>query len=191
MSFLLNHFLLIGATLFSDYPGLPSPEEFMQKIIPNLWAFLIQLLALLIMIIIFFIFAYKPVRKILNKRKDHIESQISEAEKKNELASKTQFEANNNLLESRKKADQIVTEAKEIAKTESRKIIDSTNLEVTKIKQAADEDIASKKEAAKDDIRKEIINVALDASKEIIQREVSEDDNRKLVDDFLKEMDKK
>lgn len=191
MSFLLNHFLLIGATLFSDYPGLPSPEEFMQKIIPNLWAFLIQLLALLVMIIIFFIFAYKPVRKILNKRKDHIESQISEAEKKNELASKTQFEANNNLLESRKKADQIVTEAKEIAKTESRKIIDSTNLEVTKIKQAADEDIASKKEAAKDDIRKEIINVALDASKEIIQREVSEDDNRKLVDDFLKEMDKK
>lgn len=191
MSFLLNHFLLIGATLFSDYPGLPSPEEFMQKIIPNLWAFLIQLLALLIMIIIFFIFAYKPVRKILNKRKDHIESQISEAEKKNELASKTQFEANNNLLESRKKADQIVTEAKEIAKTESRKIIDSTNLEVTKIKQAADEDIASKKEAAKDDIRKEIINVALDASKEIIQREVSEDDNRKLVNDFLKEMDKK
>ena len=191
MSSILNHFLLIGAAVFSDYPGLPSPEDFIQKIIPNLWAFLIQLLALIVMIIIFFIFGYKPVKKILNKRKDHIESQINEAEKKNELANKTQFEANNNLIESRKKADQIVSEAKDIAKTESRKIVDATNVEVAKMKQSADEDIASKKEAAKEDIRKEIVNVALDASKEIIQREISDEDNRKLVDDFLKEMDKK
>ena len=42
---------------------------------------------------------------------------------------------------------------------------------------------------ALEDIHNEIVNVALDASKAILRREINEEDNSKLVEEFIKEVD--
>jgi F-type H+-transporting ATPase subunit b len=190
MNVLTNHFFSFIFVTLADYPSFPTPEEFLEKIIPNLWAFLVQFLAFVVMVIVFMIFGYKPVKKLLEKRKQHIADEIAEAEKKNLEASASNLEAKNNIIESRKKADDIVSEAKKIAVIESKKIIDNASIEVKKMKDDATADIEAKKIDAKEDIRKEIINVALDASKEVLGREIDEKDNRRLVDDFVKGIDK-
>ena len=51
-------------------------------------------------------------------------------------------------------------------------------------------EIAKSKEKALDDIHNEIVNVALDASKAILNREINEEDNSRLIEDFIKEVDK-
>ena len=52
----------------------------------------------------------------------------------------------------------------------------------------AQEDIEKAKQEALTDVHNEIVNVALEASKEILQREINEKDNSKLVEDFIKEV---
>ena len=54
----------------------------------------------------------------------------------------------------------------------------------------AKEEIAQEIEASKDEVHKEIVSVALDASKKVLSREVNSKDNEKLIDDFIKDLDK-
>ena len=58
------------------------------------------------------------------------------------------------------------------------------------MKRDAEEDIAQSKEDAKEEIRKEMVSLALDASSEILSRNVNTKDNEKLADDFIRSMGK-
>jgi predicted PurR-regulated permease PerM len=51
-------------------------EEIKAKLIPSWVSFVVQFVALLVLLLIVFVFAYKPVKKILQKRSDYIEQQI-------------------------------------------------------------------------------------------------------------------
>ena len=53
------------------------------------------------------------------------------------------------------------------------------------------DDIKKAKEEAKIALQKEIVDVALDASSKILEREVKADDNEKIVEDFVKDLEKK
>ncbi len=181
----------ISSSSSADYPSLPSGDSFMNKIIPNLWAFLVQLLAFIILLVVVFVFAYKPVKKMLQKRQDHIENEIKEADEKNKTAQENAIEAEQNVLEAKKKANEIVEEARNEALRQKDIVIAQTNDEIVKMKLDAEEDIARSKEEAKEEIRKEIIDVALDASKELLKREVNSDDNKKLIDEFVKDIEDK
>ena len=45
--------------------GKPESSDFIDKVIPNFWAFLVQLIAFIFMILIVIKFAYKPVSNFL------------------------------------------------------------------------------------------------------------------------------
>lgn len=181
----LFHFVLV---LSSDAPSLPDGDSFLEKIIPNIWAFLVQFLALVVLIIIFFIVGYKPVRNIIRKRQEHIENQINEAENINQESKQKLSEADATLLMSKKEALKIIDDAKEDALRQKDKIIKQANEEVSEIKDKAQKDIARDKERAKDEIKRTIIDVALDASKQVLSREINEADNEKLVDEFIEQL---
>ena len=57
------------------------------------------------------------------------------------------------------------------------------------MKLRAEKDIERAKEEAKDEIKKEMINIALDASSVILKREVNSDDNARLVEEFIKDIE--
>ena len=86
MNYFLSKLFHFVPVLSSDAPSLPDGDSFLEKIIPNIWAFLVQFLALVVLIIIFFVVGYKPVRNIIRKRQEHIENQINEAENINQVS---------------------------------------------------------------------------------------------------------
>ena len=47
------------------------------------------------------------------------------------------------------------------------------------------EEIEREKQAAVEDIKKQIVDVALQASEVVLNREVNQDDNTRLVNDFI------
>lgn len=128
---------------------------------------------------------FKPVRKIITTRQDHIEANIKEAEEKrlsaNEYLSKSQEE----IKVAKIKAQDIIVEAQKTAENEKNKIINATKEEVRNLKIAADKDIEESRRRAKDDIKREIIDVAFQASEKILQREINEDDNEKVLNNFI------
>ena len=161
-----------------------------ENLIPNWVSFVCQLGALIVMILVIFFVAYKPMRKMLQKRADYVEQNIKEAEEAKALALQNASQSEETIIASKKEAASIIAEAKEKADNNSRQMIEETQLEINKMKSLAEEDIARSKEEAKEEIRQEMVSVALAASEEVLKREVNEKDNARIVQDFIKDMDK-
>ena len=165
--------------------------DYIQKnLIPNWVSFVCQLGALIVMILVIFFVAYKPVRKMLKKRSDYIEDNIRQAEEAKAEALKNASRSEETIIASKKEAANIIAQAKETAESNKQAMIEETQLEINKMKSLAEEDIARSKEEAKEEIRQEMVSVALAASEEVLKREVNEKDNARIVENFIKDMDK-
>ena len=167
-----------------------SSDDFTSKLIPNWPSFVAQLGALLVLIFVVIFFAYKPVKKILNKRQDYIEQNIKDAEQAKATWQENETKSQATVLASKKEAAGIVADAKLEAEKEKAKILDDAAKEVEKMKQDAENDIARMEEEAQEAIRKEMVDIALDASKELLGREVNSSDNSRLIEEFIEEVKK-
>ena len=168
-----------------------TDKAFMDKLFPNWVSFVTQLAALIVLITVVVIFAYKPVKKILKKRQDHIESNIKEAEQSKAIWKENELKSKETVLASERTAADIVADAKLVAQKEREQILANTQEEVKKMRQDAENDIARMETEAQEEIKKEIVSVALDASKELLGREVSSKDNDRLLNEFIEEIKNK
>ena len=165
-----------------------TAQEFIDKLIPNFWSFLIQLLALVVLIIATIFLAYKPVKKMLAKRQEHIEENILQAEEAKAKAIIHEREASQLLLDKRKEADEIISNAVKAAEIKKETIIKSANDEIVVMKEKARQEIEQEVEDARTKLHNEIIDIALDASAHLLKREVSSEDNERLVKDFIEDI---
>lgn len=168
-----------------------NADDFTSKLIPNWPSFVAQVGALVVLIVVVIIFAYKPVKKIITKRQDYIESNIKEAEKSKAVWQENELKSKETVLASERTAADIVAEAKENAQKERAVILEQTQQDVVRMKKDAENDIARMEEEAQEQIKKEIVSVALDASSELLGREVSSKDNARLIEEFVEEVKKK
>ena len=166
-------------------------KEYINKnLIPNWASFVVQFAALVIMILVVFFVAYKPVRFMLKKRADYVENNIRESELAKAEAEKNAKKSEEILIASKKEAKEIVAAAKVTAVDNQKAMLEETQLEISKMKTQAEADIERSKLEAKEEIRQEMVSGALAASEEFLKREVNEKDNARLVENFIKDMDK-
>ena len=168
-----------------------NADDFTSKLIPNWPSFVAQVGALIVLITVVIIFAYKPVKKIIAKRQDYIENNIKEAEKSKAVWQENELKSKETVLASERTAADIVAEAKNDAQKERAVILEQAQNEANKMKKDAENDIARMEAESQEQIRKEIVNVALDASKELLGREVSSKDNDRLLKEFIEEIKEK
>ena len=156
-----------------------------QKLIPNLLSFVVQFLSFLVLLIVVFVLAYKPVKKILAKRADYVENEIKEARENNLQAQKNVDEAKEMVAQSKVQASEIIKNAEKQGQEKYDAIILQAKSDVEEMKVGAQEDIERAKEEAIKDIHDEMVKVALSASEEILKREVDNKDNKRLAEDFI------
>lgn len=182
---------LVVLTETSSEGSTPLDEkDFLNKLIPNWTSFVAQILALVVVIVIVILIGYKPVKKMMKKRQDYIESNIQQAEVSRLEAERDAKQANEMILASKKQAAEIIDQANADALKQKEEAIAATNVEINKMKQDAEQDIIRSREEALDQIHDEIVSVALSATSEVLKREVNEKDNARIVDDFIKDLDK-
>ena len=178
--------LLFDALRFlaSDAPF--SDSDFINKIFPSgLWDLIIQLLAFLVMMGVVIFLGYKPIKRMVAKRREYIASEISSAEEANRVAQKAAASADAVIAEGKATALRIVEEAKKEGETARSAIIAEAEKEAAERKKAADADIALAREKSLQEVRSEIVGVALAASEAVLRREVSEKDNDALIAQFV------
>ena len=187
---LLPALTLLTSCDTSEIQNNLNANTFIGKLIPNWPSFVAQLGALIVIIVIFLIFGYKPVKKILKKRQDHIESEIKDAEDSKAKWQENELKSKETVLASQRTAADIVADAKVDAQKERAVILEATQNEVEKMKKDAENDIARMEKEAQEQIKKEIVNVAMDASSELLGREVSSKDNARLLEEFVEDIKK-
>jgi F-type H+-transporting ATPase subunit b len=176
----------------SDGASAPfSPEDFLNKLFPNFWSWLINFLALIVLFVAVYFIAYKPLKKLSKKRGDYVEGNLRDSERAKAISERKAQEADASVSAAKKEASEIVAKAKSDAAVSAAEIKAQAEQEAIKRQDEATKAIALEEEKSKEAIHQEIVNVALDASKQVLGREVNEKDNAKLVDDFVKDQKEK
>ena len=166
-----------------------GPEDYIAKLIPNWTSFVVQLCGLIVMLIVVILIGYKPVKKMLKKRQDYIESSVRDAQVNKVQAERDRVQANEMIIASKKQASEIIANAEKEANLRKDEMIANTNQVIQKMKSDAQADIEQSRKDALEDIHDEIVSVALMASSEVLKREINEKDNARIVEDFIKEME--
>ena len=175
--------------LLSDDSGETiTRKSFLEKLFPNLWDALAVFLAFIILLVVVFFVAYKPVKKLIKQRGDYVEGKMKNAEQLELEANEKVKDAEEKVIASNKEAMDIIEQAKKDALNEKALIKEQAKKEADQEVIRAKEEIQQEIEKSKDEIHEEIVNVALDASKKVLSREVSKEDNEKLIDEFIDDL---
>lgn len=164
-------------------------SQIWAKLFPNLWAFLVQFLAFLVLLVIVFRFGYKPVKKLINKRKELLENEVKETNENNLKSKEILLKNEKEIANAKVEAEKIIKKAEISAQNKANEKIIEAEAEANEIKEKATVEATRIKQEATKSIKNDIVEVALDASKAILGREINEDDSKKIVNDFIDNLD--
>ena len=139
----------------------------------------------LIIFILFKVFLFKPVGKILDKRNEMAAAEIAEAKRAKESAAKTEQEYIEKLAKAQEEAADIMKQATLRAQKREEEIVNEANQKAAEIKARAEENIERDKQRAVNDIKDEISDIVIMAASKVVEKEISAKDNEAIIADFL------
>lgn len=149
------------------------------------WTFVAQICNLFIQVYLIKRFLFKPVNEMLEKRKALADAQIREAEQAKADADAIKTEYEQNMKEAKEKANEILTTAQKTAALQSEEMLKEAASQAAALKSKAESDIAQEKRKAVNEIKDEIGGMAVEIAGKVIEREISEEDHTKLIDEFI------
>ena len=149
------------------------------------WTFIAQICNLFIQVYLIKRFLFKPINEMLEKRKAMADAQIQEAIKARDEANAIKTEYEQNMLEARNKANEILVTAQKTAAIQSEVMLKEASTQAAALKAKAESDIAQEKRKAVHEIKDEIGGMAMEIAGKVIEREICEEDHKKLIDEFI------
>lgn len=159
-----------------------SPPAF-----PNLYVIGWTAVNFLMLLAVLYKFAYNPINDMLEQRTATIESSINHAEELKVEVEQLKSEAQANLLESRKEAQEILARATKLAEDAKNDMIANAKEEVNAMNVKAQADIMAATEQAKLELRDTAATLALMAAEKILGRAITEVDHQNMVKEFVNE----
>ena len=139
----------------------------------------------LIIFILFKVFLFKPVGKILDKRNEMAAAEIAEAKRAKESAAKTEQEYIEKLAKAMEEAADLMKQATLRAQKREEEIVNEANQKAAEIKARAEENIERDKQRAVNDIKDEISDIVIMAASKVVEKDISAKDNEAIIADFL------
>lgn len=134
--------------------------------------------------------AWKPLLKALDERERRIRESLEKAELAKAEAERAIAENQANMeaslrrsqelvAEARQEADRVRTQAREEAREESKRIMEEGRRQ-----------LEAERRAAVAELRQEAAGLAISAAEQLLKRNLGQPENRKLVEDFIKQLPK-
>jgi len=148
------------------------------------WTVIFQILNLLLLMVLFKKYLFKPVMEILEKRQAEIEGHYQEAQQA-ETDAKA-MKADYEMAGARQEADRVIKTATESANAMSASIVEDARTQADQLKRRAQTEIDLERRRAFDEVKGELSGIALDIASQVIEREVNEKDHEAFIDEFIK-----
>lgn len=151
----------------------------------NIWHILISLANLLILFFIVKKFLYKPVKETLDKRQAEIDGQYAAAAAAQADAEQNRAAWEKQMETANATAENTIREAAETATRRADRIVADAREQADGILRRAEASAALERRNAEASMREEIVVVSTQIAEKLLEREVSADDHRELIDSFL------
>jgi F-type H+-transporting ATPase subunit b len=180
---LLNALPLAAAAEGGEESGgsfLVSPEWGLM-----LWTLLVFGVSMLIL----WKLAFPKISEVLDRRQRLIEDSIDQANRTRAEADTLLEEYRERLKEARAQADDIVARAKKAGSEAEREALEESRQTRSAMLEQTRKDIEAETQKAIQDIRREVANLTIAATEHVTRKSLSEDDQKRLVDEALADLD--
>ena len=132
--FLLLPLLISLSSCDSSQLGDQLGNGIEEKLLPNIWAFLVQLIAFVLLLIAVIFLAYKPVKKFLEKRSEMLEEEVKTTHENKKISEEKRVEMTSNLANAKAEATKIINDATKEATIAKEMILSDANDERRQLK---------------------------------------------------------
>lgn len=150
------------------------------------WTIIFQILNLLLLMVLFKKYLFKPVTEILEKRQAEIEGHYQEAQQAetDAKAMKADYESKMAGCASGSGSRHQDRDGKRNAMSAS--IVEDARTQADQLKRRAQTEIDLERRRAFDEVKGELSGIALDIASQVIEREVNEKDHEAFINEFIK-----
>ena len=133
--------------------------------------------------------AFPPITAALDRRQRAIEDSIDAAERTRQEADQILADYRERLHEARRQAEEIVDRARKTAEIHERDAQQEAVARREQMMEQTRRDIEAETRRAIDEIRREVADLTVMATEKVTRKTLSEEDQRRLVEDALSELD--
>ena len=152
--------------------------------LPSLIIFLVNFLILLG---ILYLFAYKPILRVMDQRSERIRESLEAADKAREEAASSQQDTQRQLNEARMEGQRLIEQAREMAERYRTEENEKARQEAEAFILRAREDIQRERDAAVQEVRAHFADLAISAAEKVIERSLDRDAHGELIAGVLEE----
>lgn len=130
-------------------------------------------------------FAWGPLMNMMDERANKIAADIDVAEKNRKESEELLAQQKAELKTASVEAQSIVEDARKRAEAQGAEIVAAARQDIERMKESAELEIKTEKERAVAALREEFVSISVQAASKVLQKEISEDDNRALIEEAV------
>lgn len=155
----------------------------------NVPILLAQIVNVVILLVVLYFVAYKPVMRMLDGRSKRIKDSMEQAEAIKEQAARTEEEVKKQLEAASREGQKRIAQAVKAGEEMREKAKQGARQEAETIITQARGEIQQERDEAISELRKEVADLTITAAEKVIDRSLDKKAHRELIDKVLKESD--
>lgn len=174
--------LVTAAPLLAQEAEAHEPVNLLS---PNTGLMFWTLLIFIVLLVILSRFAFKPLTAAVEAREAALEKAIEDAKRDREEAAKLLEEQRRALDAARADAQRVIAEARTTGEKLRNEMLEQTKHQQQEMLERARVEIENERRRAIADLRREAVDLALVGASKVIERNLDNETNRRLVESFL------
>ena len=152
--------------------------------VPSLIIYLVNFLLVLGLL---FLFAYKPILRLMDQRAERIRESLEASERAREQAASSQQAVEDQLVEARREAQRIMDQAREAGERFRAEEMERARGEAEAFVSRAQADIQRERDAAIEEVRSNFSDLAITAAERVVRRSLDRQAHEDLISQVLEE----
>lgn len=181
-------FAALSASVLAAVPLLAQEQEAHEPVnllSPNTGLMFWTLIIFVVLLFILARFAFKPLTAAVEAREQRLEAAIKEAEENRQKASQLLADQTKALDAARAEAQRVIAEGRVTGEKLRNEMLEQTKHQQHELLERARAEIDTERKRAIADLRREAVELALAGASKVIERNLDDQTNRKLVESFL------
>jgi len=167
-------------------------EQYESFLDVDFWTMIFAWANLVILFLILKKILFKPLKNMIDKRQSEISDLYADAEKSKKDAAELRADYETKLEKATEESEKIIRDATRKAQLKEEEILHEAQENASKVLARAEEQIDMEKKQALNDIKDEVSGMAVAIASAVLERDVKEDENQDIINNFIENLgDKK
>jgi len=146
-----------------------------------------QLINFGILLVLLYIIAYKPIRRMLDERSEKVKASMEQAEQMKEVMARTEEQVKEELGAARTERQNIVAQAEQVGQQLKEEAREQAKQDAEVIVAKARTEIGRERDEAIAELKREFVDLAIMAAEKVINETLDKEKHRKLIDEVLEQ----